>query len=125
MLRLREPNRALLARQLLLERRRLPVVRAVVRLVALQAQYSPSPYVALWSRVDGFRKEQLTRGLANGTVAKGGVMRGTLHLVTRDLSRDRRRAHRVAARTPEGNRHRPREPLASADEGSRRVVRGY
>ena len=82
---LRELNRSLLARQLLLGRRRLPVVRAVGRLVALQAQYAPSPYLALWSRVDGFRKEQLTRALVNGTVIKGGVMRGTLHVVTRDL----------------------------------------
>jgi DNA glycosylase AlkZ-like len=80
-----ELNRALLARQMLLERRRLPVVRAVGRLVALQAQYSPSPYVALWSRVRGFRKEQLTRALVTGTVVKGSVMRGTLHVVTRDL----------------------------------------
>ncbi|HEY3183152.1 MAG TPA: winged helix DNA-binding domain-containing protein [Gaiellaceae bacterium] len=82
---LRELNRTLLARQMLLERKRMPVVRAVGRLVAMQAQYAPSPYVALWSRVAGFRKEQLTRALVDGTVVKGGVMRGTLHVVTRDL----------------------------------------
>jgi hypothetical protein len=82
---LRELNRTLLARQSLLERKRLPVVRAVGRLVALQAQYSPSPYVALWSRVDGFRKEQLTRALVDGRVVKAVVMRGTLHVVTREL----------------------------------------
>ena len=82
---LRELNRALLARQMLLERRRLPVVRAVGRLVALQAQYAPSPYVALWSRLEGFRKEQLTRALADGRVLKAGVMRATLHVVTREL----------------------------------------
>src|SRR5215210_6656564 len=82
---LRELNRSLLARQMLLERRRLPVVRAVARLVAMQAQYAPSPYVALWSRRDEFRKEQLTRALADGRVIKAGVMRGTLHLVTREL----------------------------------------
>jgi hypothetical protein len=81
----RELNRTLLLRQLLLERRRLSVQRAVARLVALQAQYAPSPYVALWSRVDGFRKEQLTRGLIEGTLIKSGVLRGTLHVVTRDL----------------------------------------
>jgi len=82
---LRELNRTLLARQLLLERKGMPVVRAVGRLVAMQAQYAPSPYVALWSRVAGFRKEQLTRALVDGTVIKGGVMRGTLHVVTREL----------------------------------------
>jgi hypothetical protein len=63
----------------------MPLVRAVGRLVALQAQYPPSPYVALWSRVAGFRKEQLTRALTDGSVIKAGVMRGTLHVVTRDL----------------------------------------
>jgi hypothetical protein len=36
-------NRTLLSRQLLLERRRLSVVRAVERIGPLQAQYVPSP----------------------------------------------------------------------------------
>src|SRR6476646_611296 len=78
---LRELNRTLLARQLLAGRRRMPVVRAVGRLVALQAQYAPSPYVALWSRLDGFRKEQLTRALVDGTVVKAGALRTTLHVM--------------------------------------------
>jgi hypothetical protein len=78
----RELNRTLLARQLLLERKRLPVVKAVERLVALQAQYAPSPYVALWSRVAGFRKEQLTKGLVRGMIVKTGSLRSTLHVMT-------------------------------------------
>jgi hypothetical protein len=82
---LRELNRTLLLRQLLLERRRMSVHRAVARLVALQAQYPPSPYVALWARVAGFRKEQLTRALVDRSIVKAGVMRGTLHVVTREL----------------------------------------
>lgn len=80
-----ELNRTLLQRQLLLERRRRSLTGAVDRLVALQAQYAPSPYVALWSRVAGFRKEQLTDALRSGSVLKAGVMRGTLHVVTREL----------------------------------------
>jgi Winged helix DNA-binding domain len=80
-----ELNRTLLRRQLLLRRVRLPVARAVARLVALQAQYAPSPYLALWARVDGFRKDALTDALTGGTVVKAGVMRGTLHVVTREL----------------------------------------
>jgi hypothetical protein len=36
---------------LLLERKRLPVARAVSRLVAAGAEYAPSPRVALWSRL--------------------------------------------------------------------------
>ncbi len=82
---LRELNRTLLLRQSLLDRRRTPTVRAVERLVALQAQYAPSPYVALWSRVAGFRKEQLTRALVSGSVVKAGSLRSTLHVMTRAL----------------------------------------
>jgi hypothetical protein len=79
---LRELNRTLLARQVLLERRRLPVVKAVEQLVALQAQYAPSPYVALWARLEGFRKEQLTKALVSGSVVKAGSMRTTLHVMS-------------------------------------------
>jgi uncharacterized coiled-coil protein SlyX len=49
---LRELNRTLLLRQMLLERSRLSVPKAVAKLVALQAQHAPSPYVALWSRLE-------------------------------------------------------------------------
>jgi len=79
-----ELNRTLLARQLLLERKRIPVVKAVERLVALQAQYAPSPYVALWSRVEGFRKERLTNALTDGTIIKTGSLRSTLHVLSGD-----------------------------------------
>jgi hypothetical protein len=80
---LRELNRTLLARQLLSERKRISLVRAVDRLVALQAQYAPSPYVALWSRLDGFRKEHLTQALVDGSIVKAGTLRTTLHVMTR------------------------------------------
>jgi len=79
---LRELNRALLERQLLLQRRRLPIPRAIERLCALQAQYSPSPYIALWSRLDGFRKEQLTRALEQRRAVKASLFRITLHIVS-------------------------------------------
>jgi len=78
---LRELNRATLARQLLLERRKVGVVPAVERLAGLQAQWPPSPYVGLWSRVAGFRRESLERALRKGKVVKATVMRGTLHLL--------------------------------------------
>jgi hypothetical protein len=80
---LRELNRATLARQLLLERRRLAVPAAVERLAGLQAQWPPAPYVGLWSRVAGFRRETLERAVRDGRVVKATVMRSTLHLVTR------------------------------------------
>jgi Winged helix DNA-binding domain len=78
----RELNRALLARQLLLERRRVPVARAVERLCAMQAQYPPSPYIGLWSRLTGFRKDSLTRALEQRRVVRATLMRITLHLVS-------------------------------------------
>ena len=79
---MRELNRATLARQLLLERRRLPVSRAIERLVGLQAQWPPSPYLGLWTRLEGFQRVTLERALQRGEVLKPTVMRGTLHLVT-------------------------------------------
>lgn len=79
---LRELNRATLARQLLLERRKLSVPAAIERLAGLQAQWPPSPYVGLWSRVEGFKREELERALRTHRVVKPSVMRGTLHLIT-------------------------------------------
>ena len=78
----RELNRALLARQLLLERASVPVPDALERMGCLQAQYAPSMYVGLWSRVDGFRREDLTRALEERTVVQGTLMRVTIHLVS-------------------------------------------
>jgi hypothetical protein len=79
---LRELNRATLARQLLLDRARLDVVTAVERLAALQAQWSPSPYFALWSRLAGFRRERLWSALERHAIVRARLMRGTLHLVS-------------------------------------------
>jgi hypothetical protein len=77
-----ELNRATLARQLLLKRERLSVPRAVERLCALQAQYSPAPYVGLWSRLEGFRRADLERALARRQVVKASLFRVTLHIVS-------------------------------------------
>ena len=78
----RDLNRAMLARQMLLERRKLDVVSAIEGLAALQAQWSPSPYVALWSRLAGFRREQLWTAIDDHRVIRARLMRGTLHLVS-------------------------------------------
>jgi winged helix DNA-binding protein len=76
-------NRALLARQMLLERRRITLPRALERMGGLQAQYAPSMYVGLWSRVEGFARDDLTRALERRTVVQGTLMRVTIHLVSR------------------------------------------
>ena len=80
---MRELNRATLARQLLLERRRLPVVRALERLAGLQAQWAPAPYVGLWTRLAGFGRETLERALRREQAVRAVLMRGTVHLVSR------------------------------------------
>jgi hypothetical protein len=76
----RELNRALLARQLLLERKRLSPAAAIERVGPLHAQGVESTYVNLWSRIDGLCQEQLTRALERGTVVRGNLQRNTLHL---------------------------------------------
>jgi uncharacterized coiled-coil protein SlyX len=78
----RELNRALLARQLLLERARLSLARALERMGGLQAQYAPSMYVGLWSRVEGFERDALTRALERRSVVQGTLLRSTIHLVS-------------------------------------------
>jgi hypothetical protein len=80
---LRDLNRATLARQLLLERRGLPVVQALERLAGLQAQWAPAPYVGLWTRLEGFRRELLERALLREQAVRAVLMRGTVHLVSR------------------------------------------
>jgi hypothetical protein len=79
---LRELNRATLARQMLLERRRSSPVAAIERLVGMQAQWPPAPYVGLWTRLESFQRSTLERAVRRGDVLKPTVMRGTLHLVT-------------------------------------------
>jgi hypothetical protein len=79
---IRELNRAALARQLLLERKRISPVALIERLVGLQAQWPPAPYVGIWTRAASFKRQSLERELAKGTVVKATVMRMTLHLVT-------------------------------------------
>jgi hypothetical protein len=100
---LRELNRTLLARQLLLERAKLPVPRAIERVGPLQAQYVPSPYVALWSRLDGLEKAALTRALERGLVTRSGMVRGTLHLTSRGDFPSFAAAY-VASQTPRAER---------------------
>lgn len=48
----------------------------------MQAQYSPSPYIGLWSRVRDFKRTELEAALAAHRVFKATLMRGTLHLVS-------------------------------------------
>ena len=78
----RELNRALLARQLLLGRGRGALPKALERVGGLQAQYAPSMYIGLWSRLEGFERDRLTRALERRSVVQGTLMRSTIHLVS-------------------------------------------
>jgi hypothetical protein len=78
----RELNRAVLARQLLLKRAGLPIPRALERVGGIQAQYAPSMYIGLWSRLRDFERAVLTRALERRTVVQATLMRSTIHLVS-------------------------------------------
>ncbi|MBG0832872.1 winged helix DNA-binding domain-containing protein [Planomonospora sp. ID67723] len=78
----RRLNRATLARQMLLAREKTDVVTAVERLGGMQAQEPRHPFTGLWTRVDGFRREDLHRALHGRSVARAMMMRATLHLVS-------------------------------------------
>jgi hypothetical protein len=78
----RELNRALLARQLLLERSTLPLARVVERLGGIQDQYAPNAYIRLWSCLEGFRRDDLTRALERRTVVQATSLRATIHLLS-------------------------------------------
>ena len=77
-----ELNRAVLARQLLLERAELTPAEAVERVGGLQTQYAPSAYVGLWSRLAGFRRADLTEALLSADIVQAWVMRCTIHMVS-------------------------------------------
>ncbi|WP_026304566.1 winged helix DNA-binding domain-containing protein [Kaistia granuli] len=75
-------NRALLARQMLLERVDLPAEAAVEHLLGLQSQIPGNPYVALWSRLRDFDPETVSELTRSRKLVRIALMRGTLHLVT-------------------------------------------
>ena len=75
-------NRATLARQLLIERRAMPVVKAIEQILALQAQVPRPPHVGLWSRLEGFERRHLLAPLHARALVRATTMRGTLHIMS-------------------------------------------
>jgi hypothetical protein len=78
----RQLNRALLARQRLLERSTWPLPEVLEQIGGLQAQYAPSAYIGLWSRMEGFDRPALTNALERRTVIQGTLLRATIHIVS-------------------------------------------
>lgn len=76
-------NRALLDRQLLLERSPLSITKAIEQVGGLQTQYAPSGYVGLWTRLRDFQRDDLTRALEDRSVIQATLLRGTIHMVSR------------------------------------------
>jgi Winged helix DNA-binding domain len=79
---LRQINRATLARQMLLAREKVTAVKAIERLVAMQAQWPKPPFLGLWSRVDGFKRDDLTALFHKRTIVRATFLRATIHVVT-------------------------------------------
>jgi Winged helix DNA-binding domain len=80
----RQLNRALLARQLLLKRKRVSVHAAVHATGGLQSQEPRDPFVALWSRISSFKAQNLLEAAHRRDIVRGTYLRGTLHTVTAD-----------------------------------------
>jgi hypothetical protein len=60
----------------------MPIGRALQQVAGLQAQYAPSPYIRLWSMLEGFELHQLTRALKRRRAVQGTLMRSTIHIVS-------------------------------------------
>src|SRR5207342_2189518 len=75
-------NRALLARQWLLRREQRRALETVQHLVGMQAQNPDPPYYGLWSRLAGFRADELATLMTERQVVRIALMRSTIHLVT-------------------------------------------
>lgn len=78
----RHLNRALLARQHLLERSPADLITVVEEMGGIQNQYAPAGYIGLWSRMRDLARPMLTQALDERRVIQATVMRATIHVVS-------------------------------------------
>ncbi len=77
-------NRALLDRQMLLERSDQPLTRVIEQMGGIQTQYAPAGYIGLWSRMRDFERPMLTAALEDRRAIQATMMRVTIHTVSAD-----------------------------------------
>lgn len=83
MLTARALNRALLARQQLIQRSTAPIPKVLEQMSGLQAQYAPAMYLGLWSRMADLERATVTETLRQRQTIQATLLRGTIHLVSR------------------------------------------
>ena len=116
----RDLNRALLARQGLLDRFPPDLPAALRRIGGIQAQYAPAMYVGLWTRVADLERDAVTRALEDRSAIQATLLRSTIHLVAaRDCWPW---AAAVRGRTPGGVPARRADAAAAAAMAARRAT---
>ena len=92
----------------------------------VQAQYAPSIYIGLWSRVEGLERDQVTRALERRALVQATLLRNTIHVVSpgdywqfAEATRDSRR-ELLAAGARQARAH--RKEVEAAARRMRRVL---
>jgi Winged helix DNA-binding domain len=81
-------NRALLGRQMLLERHEGSATETLEHLVGMQGQVPLDPYLGLWTRLKDYDPAELAALVSDRKVVRAPLMRVTIHMVTaRDFVR--------------------------------------